>query len=591
VGCSAGQNDTLDEGDRVAAAFAKVPKVETQPLGCAAKPKPGFARCFAERVVQNGIQPMVAPASVTANQLQAAYKLDTSLGAGKVIAIVDAMDDPNAESDLQVYRSQYGLPACTTANGCFRKIDQNGGTNYPTADSGWAGEIALDLDMASAACPKCKILLVEANSANISDLGAAVNQAAAQGATVISNSYGGSEDGSENTSDTDYYNHPGIGIFASSGDSGYGASYPATGGHIIAVGGTSLATASGARGWAEKAWSSAGSGCSSDVAKPSWQNGVNTACSNRAEADVSANADPATGPRIYDTYGGSGWYTVGGTSASSPLVAAIYALYGLGSQDPSYAWTHTANFFDVTSGSNGSCGTVVCNAGKGWDGPTGWGTPNGAALAGGATTNDFSISATPASRTVAAGSSTTFTISTAVTSGSAQSVSLSVSGLPTGATGSFSPTSVTAGGSATLTVSTTSSATAGTFTLTITGTGSAATHAATVSLTITGGTGGGGPTIASVTLARTTPPTSGANGIVVVVNDTVSITDVILTWTYNGKVIKASAPNATSGWTVTQSGNKYTFSATIGTGARPWTVQAIDSAGKSATQSGTFTFN
>ena len=187
-----------------------------------------------------GITADAAPSGLGPADLQQAYNLPASGGAGATVAIVDAQDDPNAESDLATYRSQYGLPACTTANGCFKKVDQNGGSNYPTADAGWAGEISLDVDMVSAACPQCHILLVEANTANMDDLGAAVNRAVTMGAKFVSNSYGGSEDASDTTADSQYFNHPGVAITVSSGDSGYGVEYPAASQYVTAVGGTSL---------------------------------------------------------------------------------------------------------------------------------------------------------------------------------------------------------------------------------------------------------------------------------------------------------------------------------------------------------------
>ncbi|HYV48986.1 MAG TPA: hypothetical protein VFA20_29200, partial [Myxococcaceae bacterium] len=160
------------------------------------------------------------PSGLFPADLQAAYNLNTAAGSGITVAIVDAYDNPKAESDLAVYRAQFGLPPCTTANGCFKKVNQTGGTRYPRGNTGWAEEIALDLDMVSAACPNCKILLVEADSATYANLGTAVNTAVAMGANVVSNSYGGSESSSELSVDSLYFNHPGIAITVSSGDSG-----------------------------------------------------------------------------------------------------------------------------------------------------------------------------------------------------------------------------------------------------------------------------------------------------------------------------------------------------------------------------------
>ena len=297
------------------------------------------------------------------------------------MGIVDAYDDPNAESDLGVYRSQFGLAACTTANGCFRKVNQSGGTRYPRANGGWAQEISLDLDMVSAICPNCHILLVEASSNSLSNLGTAVNEAAALGATEISNSYGGGESSSDTSYDTSYYNHPGIAITASSGDNGYGVEYPAASQYVTAVGGTTLTRASNSRGWSETAWSGTGSGCSAYDPKPSWQ--TDSGCSKRTVADVSAVADPNTGVSVYDSFsyqGQSGWLVFGGTSVASPIIASVYALAGNAATVTygSYPYSHTSSLNDVTSGSNGSCGgSYLCTAGPGYDDPTGLGTPNG----------------------------------------------------------------------------------------------------------------------------------------------------------------------------------------------------------------------
>jgi subtilase family serine protease len=314
--------------------------------------------------------------------LQSAYALaSTSAGAGQTVAIVDAYDDPNAEADLGVYRSTFGLSACTTANGCLRKVDQSGGTSYPRTNGGWAQEISLDLDMVSAICPNCHILLVEATTNSLTNLGTAVNEAAALGANAISNSYGGGESSSDTSYDRTYYNHPGHVITASSGDSGYGAQYPAASQYVTAVGGTTLNKASTTRGWSETVWSGAGSGCSQYDPKPSWQ--TDSGCSKRTIADVAAVADPNTGVDVYDSLrhqGLSGWLVFGGTSVASPIIASVYALAGNASSVTygSYPYSHTSSLFDVTSGSNGSCGgTYLCTGVVGYDGPTGNGTPNG----------------------------------------------------------------------------------------------------------------------------------------------------------------------------------------------------------------------
>ncbi|MFE0329433.1 peptidase S8 [Streptomyces sp. NPDC058960] len=378
---------------------------------CALPKKKGEMACNALRVTggitafqrqqakEDGITPQAvspkaasdSPTGYGPGDLQSAYGLTDAAagnGSGETIAIVDAYDDPNAESDLAQYRSYYGLPDCTSDNGCFTKVGQTGSTtSLPSADSGWAGEISLDLDMASAICPNCNILLVEAKSASMSNLGTAVNEAVKLGAKFVSNSYGGSESSSDSTYDSSYFKHPGVAITVSAGDEGYGAEYPAASKYVTAVGGTRLSTASNSRGWSESVWNTSstegtGSGCSAYDAKPSWQ--TDSGCSKRMVADVSAVADPATGVSVYDTYGdGTGWVTYGGTSASAPIIAGVYALAGTpGSTDyPAaypYAAAGTSALNDVTSGSNGSCATsYFCTARSGYDGPTGWGTPEG----------------------------------------------------------------------------------------------------------------------------------------------------------------------------------------------------------------------
>jgi hypothetical protein len=468
---------------------------------------PGYVRCHALKKVQaanaNGIVPFATtPGGLNPVDLISAYKLPTTGGTGLTIAIVDAMDAVNAESDLATYRSQFGLPACTTANGCFRKVNQNGAASpLPAGDSGWAEEISLDIDMASAICPSCHILLVEATSPTTANLGAAVNTAVSLGATVVSNSYGGSESSTDPTTTTQFYSHPGVGIFASSGDGGFGVEYPAASTAVMAVGGTHLVRNTSTRGWIETVWGTAantnggaGSGCSTVEPLPSFQTQATTGCARRAVADVSAVADPATGVSVFDTVSG-GWLVFGGTSVASPVVASIFALTGHGTVGPAFAWQNTGDFFDVLTGTNGSCGgTQLCTARAGWDGPTGWGTPNGAALTGGVTpppANDFSISATPASASATSGTAgtNTSTIATATTSGAAQTVSLSVSGGGTGVTASLSATSVTSGGSATLTVSHTAAAAAGTYSFTVTGTAASGSHSATYTLTLAGAGG------------------------------------------------------------------------------------------------------
>jgi subtilase family serine protease len=275
-----------------------------------------------------------------------------------------------------VYRKAYGLPACTTRNGCFRKVNQRGGGTLPATNSAWAGETSLDIEMVSAACASCRILLVEATSSSMANLAAAVNYAATQKVSAISNSYGGA--------DSRYaaaYNHPGIAVVAAVGDSGYGAGWPASYPTVIAVGGTTLKKSKNARGWTETAWSAGGSLCATGSAKPSWQT-ARAKCPGKAVSDVSAVADPNTGVAVYigTPYRGmKGWQITGGTSVAAPIIAAVYAMSGRTPGYPAaYTWAHSGGLNDITKGRNGKCATAVwCNAGKGWDGPTGLGTPDG----------------------------------------------------------------------------------------------------------------------------------------------------------------------------------------------------------------------
>jgi hypothetical protein len=320
-------------------------------------------------------------------QLQSAYNLPSSSdGAGESVAVVDAFDDPNAVSDLATYRSTWGLPACnpSTEAGCLTKVNQNGATSplpKPAGTTGWGTEETLDVDMVSAICPKCHIYLVEASGPDQINLGPAVNAAVnVLHVKFVSNSYGAPEHSRDTGFNSSYFDHPGVAIVASAGDDGYGVSYPAASRYVTAVGGTSLVKATGTtRGWTETVWSGSGSGCSKYEVKPTWQ--TDTGCSKRTNNDVSAVANPSTGVAIYDTYEASGWFEVGGTSVSSPIIASVYALAGKptkGTFPSSYPYAHTGHLYDVTSGKNGTCTPAyLCTGEVGYDGPTGLGTPDG----------------------------------------------------------------------------------------------------------------------------------------------------------------------------------------------------------------------
>ena len=350
---------------------------------CPGPAAPGTGRCHARVVTDDHGKPLTAagPVGFGPVQLRTAYGLPSSVSKVQTIAIVDAYNDPNIEGDLGVYSKHYGLPPCTKANGCFKKGNQNGGTSYPKTNSSWALEISLDVEIAHAICPNCKILLVEATSTSLANLLAAEDYAAKH-ANIVSNSWGGNEFSSETTSTYNgHFNHPGIPITFSSGDSGYGVQFPAASQYVTAVGGTTLTLNSNNTRSRETVWSGAGSGCSAYEAKPTWQK--DSGCIRRTVADVSADANPITGAAVYDSVsyqGHSGWFKMGGTSLSSPIIAAIYALAGNGGStiDGSYPYSHRSGLFDVTSGSNGTCGgSYLCTAKTGYDGPSGLGAPKG----------------------------------------------------------------------------------------------------------------------------------------------------------------------------------------------------------------------
>ncbi|HEY2578339.1 MAG TPA: hypothetical protein VGI74_18705 [Streptosporangiaceae bacterium] len=316
-------------------------------------------------------------------QLVSAYKLPSTTKVTKV-AIVDAFNDPKAVSDFNFYRKSWGLKACnsSTGAGCLTVTNQNGKASPLPANagsSGWDVEESLDVDMVAAICPSCHVYEVEANQPSTADLGTGVNSAVTLGAKFVSNSYGGQQSSSDPSSDTQWYKHAGDAITASAGDAGFGVSYPSASQFVTSVGGTTLTKGGGSRGWTETVWSGTGSGCAQFEAKPSWQK--HSGCSKRIANDVAADANPATGVAIYNTYSQGGWLQVGGTSVSSPIIASVYALgdsIKAGTFPSSYSYAHTGNLFDVTMGSNGSCSPAfLCHGEPGYDGPTGNGTPNG----------------------------------------------------------------------------------------------------------------------------------------------------------------------------------------------------------------------
>jgi subtilase family serine protease len=327
----------------------------------------GAARCHSEVVTDSHGNPAAStsPSGLSPATIKSVYNFPTSLtaGAGKTVAIVDAYDDPTAESDLGVFSSQYGLPACTTANGCFTKVDERGGTTYPRKDAGWALEISLDVQWAHAIAPGAHILLVEADSNSFANLLAAEDYAKTH-AQYVSNSWGASEFGSESSYDS-HFVQSGVSFFVSSGDSGLPAEYPSASPNVISVGGTTLHFDRSGNFTGETGWSGSGGGCSAYETANSAQSGFSqygqVGCGGkRATPDVSLDADPSSGVSVYDTtryQGRSGWFTVGGTSASSPMWAGRSAVAGT-TVNAAYVYGSNINFRDITSGSNGASALV-----------------------------------------------------------------------------------------------------------------------------------------------------------------------------------------------------------------------------------------
>jgi subtilase family serine protease len=392
----------LAAGTSVAAAAAQAPAGRSPALGyhraCPVTHQAGMAACMA--LIRNDVRQRTAVTlagkapvgdGYGPSSLISAYNLPSS---SKVVnvAVVDAYNDPDAVSNVATYRSSWGLPACNTSTeaGCLTVTNQNGAASPLPANSGttgWATEESLDVDMVSAICPSCHIFLVEAKTPSLANLGTGVDSAVkVLKADYVSNSYGGSQSKNDPTFDTKYYKHAGDAIVASAGDDGYGVSYPAASQYVTSVGGTSLVQdPATSRGWTETVWGSAlggegtGSGCSKYEAKPSWQK--HAGCSHRIDNDVAAVADPDTGVAIYDTYDQSGWLEVGGTSVASPIIGSVYALahtLTAGTYPASYAYKNAGDLYDVTTGANGTCAKAfLCNGEKGYDGPTGLGTPDG----------------------------------------------------------------------------------------------------------------------------------------------------------------------------------------------------------------------
>lgn len=440
--------------------------VAEQPLpadyveGCPIVPEPGKYTCYS--LHRTGYHRFVgSPQGYGPTDLHSAYALPaltSAAGTGQTVYVIDAFGYPNAEADLAKYRAQYGLPACTAGNGCFKKLDQNGNTSTlpmpSVSNEGWVDETALDLDMVSAVCPQCHITLIQAID-NGNNLFLAVDRANTLGAKYVSMSWGGPEDGSEPRYDIDYFSKKGVVYSASSGDGAYGdgVSYPSTSKNAVAVGGTSLVRSSTPRGWSETVWDDparsfgTGSGCSRYVLKPVWQQFIaSSVCSKRAGNDVSAVADPDTGVAVYrqgSSYGD--WSISGGTSASAPIIAAVYALAGAPASDPStadvpasYPYAKAGALNDVVAGRNGTCTPqLLCTAAAGWDGPTGLGTPKGVTAF--AQPKQVITLTNPGDQSSAVGGAVSLALS--ATDTPARAVTWSATGLPPGLTISTGTTS------------------------------------------------------------------------------------------------------------------------------------------------------
>ncbi|MGZ2743980.1 S53 family peptidase [Burkholderia stagnalis] len=332
-----------------------------------------------------------AVSGLTPAHTRHAYGFDAiaNQGDGMVVAIVDAYDDPKIEADLGVFSNAFSLPACTTLNGCFTKVYARG--VRPKTDPGWSLEMSLDVEWVHAIAPKARIILVEAASASFNDLLAAVDVAVKRGASVVSMSFGGNEFSGETSYDS-HFSVPGVTFVASSGDSGTGTEYPAASPSVVAVGGTTLSTDAYGNYVGEAAWSGSGGGVSTVEAEPAGQTAWPVpVAGKRGVPDVSYDANPSSGFAVYDsvTYQGqAGWFQVGGTSAGAPQWAALVAIANSlrtaagksrlsGAYDALYAVGKTAygsDYHDVTTGTNGNCGSV-CSAAGGYDYVTGLGSP------------------------------------------------------------------------------------------------------------------------------------------------------------------------------------------------------------------------
>ena len=363
--------------------FAGLP-VSVLPLA-AQSPQP--VKEYAHPALRHILPPSAGPSGFSPGRMLEAYSFRNvkNKGAGQVIALIDAYDDPNAEADLGAFSTQFGLPACTTANGCFKLLYENG-TQPPADTTGWSNEIAIDTQWAHSIAPAATIMLLEAQSNSTDDLLAAVDTAVQNGATVVSMSWGAGETSSEGAWDT-HFEVPGVVFVAADGDSGHGVDYPAASPYVVCVGGTSLYLNKNATWGSEAAWSGSGGGVSQYEAEPSYQESVQTT-GQRGVPDVAYDGDPATSIPAFSSYSCSecytGWVQWGGTSVGTPQWAALFARANsmrVAAGKPNLSTPQTilypaaeGDYHDITAGSNGTCG-ALCNAGPGYDYVTGLGSP------------------------------------------------------------------------------------------------------------------------------------------------------------------------------------------------------------------------
>jgi hypothetical protein len=418
----------------------RVPAGDT--VECPGTPQAGHAKCMS--ILGSSASTAASAPGFSPAALRSAYGLTTASsrnGHGATVAVVSAYSDPHAAADLAFYRKHFRLPKCTAARRCLRIVNEHGHVRgLPAANSSWAVTEATGLEIVSALCPNCHLLLVEASGTSLTDLGIAEDTAVTAGAKFVMNGWVAPEAVGQDAYDH-YFNHPGVAIVAPSGISGDARSFPGDLPYVTSVGGTSLVRSStNTRHWAETAWADTGSGCSALEAKPSWQRAdanATTGCLNRTQNDVAADADPSTGAALYDTYGTTKpWNREGSTPVAAAIITAAYALAGTPaprSYPASYPYQHPGHLNDVKFGSNGACGLnplYICNAGPGFDGPTGLGTPWGTTAFAASGTDPVTVM-DPGTQDAEEGTSVSFTI-TALDSRRGAALKWAASGLPTG---------------------------------------------------------------------------------------------------------------------------------------------------------------